>query len=143
MAKKLQILVIEDDEALLRFLADYIEELGHEAHIAFDKLDAETILKERRIDAIIMDVFIRKEHSAKLENTLGILAAIRYRLKSDLDLDRNLPVLVISGGIEIDGGYSPLRMARDLGGVDTLKKPFSEQDIKEWIDSVAAVTADP
>lgn len=122
---------------MLRFLADFIEELGHVPHVAFDKLDAETILRDRRIDAIIMDVFIRKEHSPKLDNTLGILAAIRYGLKSDLSLDRNMPVLVISGGIEIDGGYSPLRMAKDMGAFHTLKKPFSEHDIRDWVDSIA------
>lgn len=129
----MRILILEDSFTLQQQLVAIVDGMGHEAIAAYDAIEAIAVLKEIEIDAIITDIFVKKGESFVPEGGLSLLSSVRTRRGSDLKVSRDVPILAISGGLTIPGGFSPLRAARDLGADHWLAKPFKVEDIESWI----------
>jgi CheY-like chemotaxis protein len=129
----MQILVLEDHFALRAELTSLIESMGHQVCAVDNANDAIEVLKVVPTDAVITDVYVQKDGEYMPEGGVHLLGAIRFAKQSGLKISRRAPVLVISGGREIPGGFSPLRTARDLGADFCMRKPLDLDELAVWI----------
>ena len=105
------ILVIDDEAPMRRFVAKALEREGHALSEASDGAEALRILAERSIDLVITDLL--------MPETDGI--------ETIMELRRLYPatkIIAISGGGDYQSGAGFLRAAETLGADRTLTKPF-------------------
>jgi DNA-binding response OmpR family regulator len=117
------ILVIDDEAPMRRFVAMALEKQGHALSEAADGAEALRILAERPIDLVITDLL--------MPETDGI--------ETILELRRLYPatkIIAISGGGEYQSGKGFLRAAESLGADCTLAKPL---EFKQLLPAVAAL----
>ena len=117
------ILVIDDEAPMRRFVAMSLRKQGHAVAEAADGAEALHILAERRIDLVITDLL--------MPETDGI--------ETILELRRLYPrtkIIAISGGGEYQSGTGFLRAAESLGADRTFTKPFK---VKQLLPAVAAL----
>jgi CheY-like chemotaxis protein len=129
----MQILVLEDHFALRAELTSLIEEMGHRVSAVEDANEAIEVLKVVPTDAVITDVYVQRNGEFRPEGGVRLLGAIRFARHYGLKISPKAPVLVISGGREIPGGFSPLRTARDLGADFCMRKPLDLDELAVWI----------
>ena len=129
----MRILVLEDYFPLRQQMVDLIEGGGYEALSAADASEATRLLKDTVVDAVIADILVAKDGRYVPEGGLLLISRIRNSSANGLQIRPNAPILATSGGVEIEGGYSPLRLARDLGANHCLKKPVEPADIAKWL----------
>src|SRR5687767_4561957 len=80
-----RLLIIDDEDSLLRPLARYFTNLGWRVTTAREAEEAEALIEHRPFELVILDL----ELSRFGRGGLGVLAAIRER-------SRKLPVIVLS-----------------------------------------------
>ena len=117
------ILVIDDEAPMRRFVAVALEKQGHALAEAADGAEALRILSERPIDLVITDLL--------MPETDGI--------ETIMELRRLYPatkIIAISGGGEYQSGAGFLRAAESLGADRTLTKPF---EFKQLLPAVQAL----
>ena len=137
----MRILVIEDDVPLQVQLVEWLVAEGHQAHGASDGDAAHRHLERSQTDAIIMDIFLSYDPEKLTQGALVLLNRIRRGLDTGLKVRKDAPILAISGGVSIQGGYSPLRTARDLGASAWMQKPISLADLRQWLAECELVIA--
>jgi len=110
------ILVIDDEAPMRRFVALALEKQGHAVAEAADGAEALKIMAERPVDLVITDLL--------MPETDGI--------ETIMELRRLYPatkIIAISGGGEYQSGTGFLRAAESLGADRTLTKPFQFQQL--------------
>ena len=124
-----RILLMDDEDALRAIMAEVLTEEGHEVvQSATGKAatDPDTI---RDVDLIVTDVIM-----PDVEGIEAIRVATRLR--------PDLPILAISGGGRtVTSDYLPI--ARDLGARDTLRKPFTPDELVERVTALLGQMAEP
>ncbi|WP_375230480.1 response regulator [Roseobacter sp. S98] len=131
-----RILIVEDNTALRLEMLDTLEQQGHEVTVAANGEDAIALSSEDRFDGIILDMLLSQENSKKFRGSLTLISRVKRTTSDKRDARPPVPLLAISGGTEIDGGYSPLRTARDLGADEWLRKPVREADLLAWVNDL-------
>lgn len=134
--RQLKVLLVEDHVPLQKQLSLDVARLGHHIECASNVLEAEGILNVMPIDAIILDVFIDSTQNANLEGTLRIVSRIRNEIKNNYKVKKDVPIIAISGGMEMPGGFSPLRIARQVGVDAWIAKPIPEGALENWLADV-------
>lgn len=117
------ILVIDDEAPMRRFVVLALEKQGHAVAEASDGAEALKIMAERTIDLVITDLL--------MPETDGI--------ETIMELRRLYPatkIIAISGGGEYQSGKGFLRAAESLGADRTLTKPF---EFKHLLPAVEAL----
>ncbi len=118
MAKK--ILVIEDDQEVLKMLLDYLRLLGYEPKGAEDGLNGLKALRSSTFDAVITDI------TMPYVSGIGIISII----KKD---HPQIPVIAITGfGEEVEA------LAQEKHADAVLSKPFEMKELKELIERLLA-----
>ncbi len=84
MSKK--ILIIDDDQAIVKYLERFFKDNGYETITAYDGLEADDIVKKTTPDLITLDLEMPKEWGPRF-----------YRKLSKNKSFRDIPVIVISG----------------------------------------------
>jgi CheY-like chemotaxis protein len=84
MAKK--VLIIDDDESTVKFLSVVLEEIGYEAHHAFDGKEGLEKIKTDTPDMVVLDVMMPKKTGFTLFN----------QLRKEKEY-KALPVLMLTG----------------------------------------------
>lgn len=104
-------LVVEDDPRVRGMIEKWLQRNGARVHVAEDGVEALRLLQHGRIrpDVILLDV--------EMPNMDGFSLLRRLALQPDLAA---IPCIMMSGG---DPAWASL--ARSLGAVDFLPKPFS------------------
>lgn len=115
----MKLVIVEDEDILLKVLKEKFEKAGFEVAIATDGEQAMTIIKSVRPDIVLLDLVLPK---------LDGYAVLEY-LKADLEL-KAIPVIVLSS-FEQDG---EIKRALQLGAVDYLVK--TQHPINEVVDKV-------
>ncbi len=121
--KVANILVIDDEAPMRRFVALALEKQGHVVAEAADGAEALKIMAERAVDLVITDLL--------MPETDGI--------ETIMELRRLYPatkIIAISGGGEYQSGVGFLRAAESLGADRTLTKPF---EFKQLLPAVQAL----
>jgi two-component system, chemotaxis family, chemotaxis protein CheY len=118
------VLVIEDDAGLRRLLRWQLEKGGHRVVEAPDGRAGIAEYKRERPDLVVCDLFMPEIDG------LGVIQELRR-------FDPGARIVAVSGGgAKIRGDF--LEIARILGAVDTLAKPFGREDLLEAVGKALA-----
>src|SRR5262245_7608481 len=118
-----RILLVDDDPLIQELLTLALIDQGHEVISALDGKQALKMLKQQRVDLILTDVLMPEADG------LEVIRAVRRD-------HPGLPIIAMSGGSSRIPGLDGLYMARALGAIAVLSKPFTEEDLREAIDTV-------
>lgn len=116
------ILVVDDDTAILTFIEEALGKLHH-IHTSETVEGAETISDNTKIDLLIADLVIPDKN--------GIDMIMEFKKKKP-----DIKILAISGGGGITGRFDYLPIAQLVGAEDTLKKPFSIIELRNRVDNI-------
>ena len=108
------ILIIEDDEAVRRTLADILEVNGYTTIVASDGTEGLALAKRDLPSLIITDV--------NMPGMTGFELLEAFRAEEAL---RAIPVIVISAKVD----RTATRHGMELGAADFITKPFSEEEV--------------
>jgi DNA-binding response OmpR family regulator len=117
-----KILLMDDEDALRAIMVEVLTEEGHEVIESADgriALDEEVVAS---VDLMITDIIM-----PDVEGVEAIRSVVRIR--------PDLPIIAISGGgrtVTVDF----LPVARGLGAMDTLKKPFTPDELVERVEAL-------
>ena len=118
------ILVVDDEDILLRNISRYLTGLGHHVRTASSGRDAMVLLDEPDIDLLITDINMPDVDG------IAVLNSLRSR-------EPKPAVIAMSGGGVLDKELL-LASAGLLGAAETLDKPFELQDLRQAVERVLA-----
>lgn len=119
--QKQTILVVEDNENTRRLLETILRSAGYEVTAAPDAEEGLRILEgEAPVDLVLLDLFLPGADGMQF-----------LRLRSEMEPDRQPPVIVVSATEDLDTLRPQLR---ELGAKLALRKPF---DVQELLDGVS------
>jgi two-component system, NtrC family, nitrogen regulation response regulator NtrX len=104
------ILVIDDEADIRELVSGILQDEGHQARAARDGDEALDAIRQRRPALVILDVWLQ---GSRIDG-LDLLAMLK-------DVDRELPVIVISGHGTIETAVAAIRQ----GAYDYIEKPFT------------------
>lgn len=116
------IIVVDDEPAILNAVARFLRICGHEVRTSSDGREAMTALDEGPADLVITDINMPDMDGIEILNEL--------RRRSHA-----IPVIAMSGGGRIDKQIL-LASADLLGAVVTIAKPFELEDLRRTVDAV-------
>lgn len=112
-----QILLVEDDRAIVTSLTAYLTGEGFAVDTADGQIGAETLLGRRSFDLLLVDMSLRDGDG------FGVCAAARKR---------GLPVIFLTANSEENSVVAGL----DMGAADYITKPFRPRELVSRIRSV-------
>jgi DNA-binding response OmpR family regulator len=120
------ILIAEDDAMVMATMTFILTEIGHDVIEAANGAEAMEIFKnpapDRPIEMIITDIIMPKTDG------MSLITELRK-------LDKRIKILAVSGGGR--ASYSNfLSAARNLGAHESLKKPFTRQQLLEKVETL-------
>lgn len=114
------ILVVEDDETLGRFLLHLLQLKGYAADLAPDgEVGMKHYLRDRP-DLVLTDIYMPNREG------IGLITQIRA-------CDQTTPIIAMSGG-DPNRDHQYLQAATALGANASLKKPFTTHDLLPLIE---------
>ena len=113
MAKK-HVLVVDDEQDIVEFLTQLLEDNGYEVTSANDGLAAMNLVQEKKPDVILLDLQMPEETGTGL-----------YRKLQHKKEFKDIPVIIISG---LAGNY--LAVSKSVPVID---KPPKEENVLEEI----------
>jgi CheY-like chemotaxis protein len=117
-----RILVIDDDERVLRVLREALRDAGHDVVTACNGSIGVARFREHPADLVITDIIMPEKE--------GIETIVDLRHD-----DPDVPIIAISGGsLQAQGSYLPT--AEALGATRTLEKPFRLHELIEVVRSL-------
>lgn len=119
-----RILLMEDDYQIAMEIERIFAVDGHTVVTANSGASAIKRFNEFDIDLVITDMFVSKGGKYIPDGGLNLIFHIRRGLPLEHRKYSRTPVIAISGGVEVAGGYSPLRTALSTGANAVLRKPF-------------------
>jgi DNA-binding response OmpR family regulator len=124
------ILVVDDDNDILRLLDKTLRAAGHEVELARDGREAETKLKTTRYDLVLLDAMLPFVHGFE----------ICARLKASART-RRLPVILLSA---VYRGWRYAHDAREsFGADDYIEKPFHLPELLRRVSTRLTGNAEP
>jgi two-component system cell cycle response regulator len=120
IAEQARILVVDDDEGLLKTLSWILNDKGHEVIPVSESVDLLPRMVEERPDLLMLDIMMPKVDGLQLLE----------QIKAD-ERWRDLPVLMISSMSPEDGTVKAL----GLGASDFISKPFRVKELLARVDA--------
>ena len=114
------VLVVDDDLALRDSIRALLESLGYVVSTVGNACEAIAEISAQRPDAILTDIYMPDGDGYELISTIR-------------DFGDDIPVVAMSGG-PYYCGTDYLGMAKRLGAVATLEKPFRPAELVETLD---------
>ena len=121
MKEEKTILVVDDEEDILKILDLRLRYLGYKTVLTSSGEKALQVLAKKKVDLIILDIM--------MPDTDGI--SVLLKLKSNPET-KDIPVLMLSAIHQEE----EIRLAKTLGALDYIKKPFSSDEIKEKLNAI-------
>lgn len=106
-----KVLLVDDDEKLLRLLREYLEEYGFQVHTLANGSTVVQTLREESTDMMILDIMLPKKDG------LEVLREIRKEF--------SLPVIMLTA----KGEDADRILGLELGADDYLPKPFNPREL--------------
>ncbi len=123
------ILIIDDNDDLRETLVMLLEDEGYKTNVAPDGTSGLRAFAEARPDIVITDVL--------MPDADGIETIRKIRA-----LDPKARIIAMSGGALIGNAYY-LRMAKTLGAMEVLAKPFEIDDLVRMIETCLGTLPPP
>ncbi|POR52887.1 winged helix family two component transcriptional regulator [Paraburkholderia eburnea] len=105
------ILVVDDDPNIRQLLRDYLREMGYEASAASNGAQMKQILRQTRVDLIVLDLMLDGEDGLDLTR--------------DLRRENTVPIIMLSAR----GGLLDRILGLEMGADDYLPKPFDPREL--------------
>jgi two-component system aerobic respiration control protein ArcA len=118
------ILVIEDDETMRTALKRMFESDGFLVKLAADATELSTVLDERGVDLILLDIGLPWINGFELAELM----------KDHRDL-RKIPLVFVSG----QSTPEDIKRAFDLGANDFIKKPFDVERMRKTVRTLLQI----
>jgi len=118
-----RILVVEDQADIRALYARILKHAGHEVNEAPDGKVGSELYRENPADLVITDIIMPEKEGIELI----------------MELRRDFPgvkIIAISGGGQTITSATCLRLAKGLGAIKTLAKPFSQQALLDTVREV-------
>ena len=119
----MNILVVDDDPAIVDAIQSALISRGHEVMVAYDGAQGIAQCEEQNYDVVIVDLFMPEKDGLQM-----ILDLQDYTLKPR--------IIAISGMFDYGNDY--LDTAKLFGADDTLGKPFSFRELVETAERLGA-----
>ena len=116
-----QLLVIDDDQGLLKLLTMRLTAMGFAVTACYDANTALDEARRQRFDLVLTDLRLAEADG------LAVMDEVRV-------LHPDLPVLILTAHGSIPGAVEAMRR----GAVGYLTKPFEDKDLATWIDKALA-----
>lgn len=121
------VLIIDNDESLVAFLAFFFEDRGFTVYTATDGGQGLRLAAEHRPSVIISDMMMGETHGFE----------VLQRIRSDPALARTAIIIMSAKSYRSD-----IERARQLGATDYVVKPFKTEELFELVERYLAA-ADP
>lgn len=118
MEESIHILVVDDDHDIRSLLADYLHTNGYMVHVAADGSGMKQVLREQKIDLLVLDLNLPGED--------GLTLCRNLRSQSSLPI-----VMLTARGESLDR-----ILGLEMGADDYLAKPFEPRELLARIRSV-------
>ncbi|MBF0611360.1 MAG: response regulator [Magnetococcales bacterium] len=126
------ILIIDDDESVRMLLTHQLQKLGHSVIAAEDGFQAFNCLSTASVNLIITDIFMPEKD--------GIEFLTEFTRKPPSGVNpKSIGIIAMTGDHHILDIPHVFRMARCLGAVETMRKPFTLEELKKKIDLLLAL----
>jgi two-component system alkaline phosphatase synthesis response regulator PhoP len=116
-----RILVVDDDQQIVRLVRSYLEQAGMSVLTAFDGDSAIHTIQKERPDLIVLDVYLPGKDGW----------AITHWLRSDSHL-ADIPILMLTARVEDEDKITGL----ELGADDYLTKPFNPLEMVARVKAI-------
>lgn len=117
-----KVLVVDDDTSILTFISDSLSNY-YEVFTSETVTQAEGIVREHKIDVLIADLVMPEK------NGLDMIMEFKKTYP-------DMKILAISGGGGITGRFDYLPIAKLVGAMDTLKKPFTITELRKAVQQL-------
>lgn len=111
------VLVIDDDVACAKYLQSGLGRLGGVVTVATDGIRGLDLVREKRVDAVLLDWMLPVMSGERVLNELRVAAPA-------------IPVAVVSGVVQSGAMRARVRM---LGASEVFAKPFELRQISDWL----------
>ncbi len=132
----MRILILEDYPPLQKELVELVEGLGHQSLAVVDATQATELLQTTPVDAVITDLFVKKDGKFQPDGGLLLISRVRTNLNDQLQISKNAPILAITGASQQFYRHVPRSIENSLGADACLRKPIDPIDIVAWIESL-------
>jgi DNA-binding response OmpR family regulator len=109
-----EILLIEDDEIVLKALSRFLEKEGFSVHVSSNGKDGLRNLEENTYDLVITDL------NMPFANGFEVMSRLRSQ-----DRHKNVPVIVITSM----GSESAITQCYNIGASDFIRKPVMPREL--------------
>lgn len=116
-----RILLVDDNPELLTSVKALLVTEGYEVHTVEHGKKALATLESNEVDLVITDIIMPEQEG------IETIAALRKK-------DDQMPIIAMSGGGQITA-EEHLKLAMFLGAIDTLRKPFSADELLSSIQT--------
>ena len=123
METKAKVLAVDDEEQIRTYLRKVLEKENHDIIEAPDGKVALRLFQEVNPDLIIIDLIMPEKEG------LETIMELKHNFK-------DVKIIAISGGWSKMGPDYLLNMAKTLGAIYTIKKPFKNTEIVDAVERV-------
>ena len=114
------VLVVDDDHSVRDLIKEILSDMKVDVFEAKDGVDAIEILSTRKIDILLTDLVMPNK------NGIDLIMQAKKQYPG-------VRLIAISGGGGITGTIDYLPVAGLVGAVETLKKPFTPDDVRSIV----------
>ncbi len=122
------ILIIDNDESLVAFLAFFFEDRGFTVYTAHDGTEGVDLAARHKPPVIISDVMMGEMHGFE----------VLQRIRSNPELARTVVLVMSAKAYKAD-----IDRARQLGATDYVVKPFRAEELFELVERHLAAQGAP
>lgn len=112
-----KILVVDDEKPIRCLLADMLGKDGHSVQVAENGKQAVELFHQSPADLVITDLVMPEK------NGIDVIMELKGKYP-------NVQIVAISGGGGITGSFDYLPIAKLVGAVTVLNKPFTLSDVR-------------
>jgi DNA-binding response OmpR family regulator len=123
-----RVLVIDDDELLVKLMVHALSRRGHQVAFALDGDAGARAFDETHFDAVVCDIVMPEKEGVE---------TIQHVRRARPDLG----IVAVSGGLGSRAGFDVLDFVEKLGADITIKKPFQMSALCDAVDQAIAARA--
>lgn len=112
-----RILIIDDDEAILRVLSKFLELEGHKVTSVLKSVDALEVFKKNVFDLVITDMYMSEMDGLDV-------------IRNFKDVNMNVPIIILTAA----GTISNVIQSLKLGAFNYMTKPFNINEVREIVN---------
>ena len=127
-----KILVVDDNEVVVKTISLKIKTAGYEVLTALDGTEAVAAVRKHRPDLIVLDISFPPDIGGVPWDGFRIIEWLRR-----VDESTQIPIIVITGG----AGDKDKERALGMGAVGFLQKPLDHDELLKLIRSTLSATA--